>query len=34
LGPETYVHLMAQDYPAGLVGNSGRDGYGEIDRHL
>src|SRR5215211_7490829 len=34
LGPETYVDLMAQYYPAGLVGKSGRDGYGEIDRHL
>src|SRR5215218_10165696 len=34
LGPDTYVDLMAQSYPAGLVGKSGRDGYGEIDRHL
>jgi putative pyruvate formate lyase activating enzyme len=34
LGPDTYVDLMAQYYPAGLVGKSGRDGYGEIDRHL
>jgi putative pyruvate formate lyase activating enzyme len=34
LGPDTYVDLMAQYYPAGLVGRSGRDGYGEIDRHL
>jgi hypothetical protein len=25
---------MAQDYPAGLVGGDGRDGYAEIDRHL
>ena len=34
LGPDTYVDLMAQYYPAGLVGKGGRDGYGEIDRHL
>jgi putative pyruvate formate lyase activating enzyme len=34
LGPDTYVDLMAQYYPAGLVGKNGRDGYGEIDRHL
>jgi putative pyruvate formate lyase activating enzyme len=34
LGPDTYVDLMAQYYPAGLVGKSGREGYGEIDRHL
>jgi putative pyruvate formate lyase activating enzyme len=34
LGPDTYVDLMAQYYPAGLVGGSGRDGYEEIDRHL
>ena len=34
LGPETYVDLMAQYYPAGLVGKGGRDGYSEIDRHL
>jgi putative pyruvate formate lyase activating enzyme len=34
LGPETYVDLMAQYHAAGLVGKSGRDGYGEIDRHL
>jgi putative pyruvate formate lyase activating enzyme len=34
LGPDTYVDLMAQYFPAGLVGRSGRDGYGEIDRHL
>jgi putative pyruvate formate lyase activating enzyme len=34
LGPETYVDLMAQYYPAGLVGKDGRDGYAEIDRHL
>ena len=37
LGPDTYVDLMAQYYPAGLVGKSGRDGrvqFDEIDRHL
>jgi putative pyruvate formate lyase activating enzyme len=34
LGPDTYVDLMAQYYPAGLVGRTGRDGYQEIDRHL
>jgi putative pyruvate formate lyase activating enzyme len=34
LGPDTYVDLMAQYYPAGLVGGDGKDGYGEIDRHL
>jgi putative pyruvate formate lyase activating enzyme len=34
LGPDTYVDLMAQYYPAGLVGRNGRDGYQEIDRHL
>jgi putative pyruvate formate lyase activating enzyme len=34
LGPDTYVDLMAQYYPAGLVGADGRDGYREIDRHL
>jgi putative pyruvate formate lyase activating enzyme len=34
LGPDTYVDLMAQYYPAGLVGRDGRDGYREIDRHL
>jgi putative pyruvate formate lyase activating enzyme len=34
LGPDTYVDLMAQYYPAGLIGRSGRDGYLEIDRHL
>jgi putative pyruvate formate lyase activating enzyme len=34
LGPDTYVDLMAQYYPAGLVGKSGREGYDEIDRHL
>jgi putative pyruvate formate lyase activating enzyme len=34
LGPDTYVDLMAQYYPAGLVGGDGRDGYLEINRHL
>jgi putative pyruvate formate lyase activating enzyme len=34
LGPDTYVDLMAQYYPAGLVGKDGRDSYDEIDRHL
>jgi putative pyruvate formate lyase activating enzyme len=34
LGPDTYVDLMAQFYPAGLVGKDGRDSYPEIDRHL
>jgi putative pyruvate formate lyase activating enzyme len=34
LGPDTYVNLMAQYYPAGLVGREGRDPYREIDRHL
>jgi putative pyruvate formate lyase activating enzyme len=34
LGPDTYVDLMAQYYPAGLVGKGGRDNYDEIDRHL
>ena len=34
LGGDTYVDLMAQYYPAGLVGKDGRDGYAEIDRHL
>jgi putative pyruvate formate lyase activating enzyme len=34
LGPDTYVDLMAQYYPAGLVGKAGRDSYDEIDRHL
>jgi putative pyruvate formate lyase activating enzyme len=34
LAPDTYVNLMAQYYPAGLVGKDGRDGYQEIDRHL
>jgi len=34
LGTGTYVDLMAQYYPAGLVGRNSRDGYAEIDRHL
>jgi putative pyruvate formate lyase activating enzyme len=34
LGPDTYVDLMAQYYPAGLVGRDGKDSYEEIDRHL
>jgi putative pyruvate formate lyase activating enzyme len=34
LGPDTYVDLMAQYYPAGLVGKNVRDGYAEINRHL
>jgi putative pyruvate formate lyase activating enzyme len=34
LGADTYVDLMAQYYPAGLVGRDGRDGYQEINRHL
>jgi putative pyruvate formate lyase activating enzyme len=34
LGPDTYVDLMAQYYPAGLVGKPGRDGYEEINRHI
>ena len=34
LGTGTYVDLMAQYYPAGLVGGNSRDGYAEIDRHL
>ncbi len=34
LGAGTYVNLMAQYYPAGLVGRNGRDGYAEINRHL
>jgi putative pyruvate formate lyase activating enzyme len=33
LGTDTYVDLMAQYYPAGLVGKNSRDGYAEIDRH-
>jgi putative pyruvate formate lyase activating enzyme len=34
LGPDTYVDLMAQYYPAGLVGKAERDPYPEIDRHV
>ena len=34
LGTGTYVDLMAQYHPAGLVGRSQRDGYSEIDRKL
>jgi putative pyruvate formate lyase activating enzyme len=35
LGPDTYVDLMAQYYPAGLVGRTDvRDPYQEINRHL
>ena len=34
LGAGTYVNLMAQYYPAGLVGRNRRDGYAEINRHL
>jgi putative pyruvate formate lyase activating enzyme len=34
LGPDTYVDLMAQYYPAGLVGRDAKEGYREIDRHL
>jgi putative pyruvate formate lyase activating enzyme len=35
LGPDTYVDLMAQYYPAGLVGRTAvRDPYPEINRHL
>jgi putative pyruvate formate lyase activating enzyme len=35
LGPDTYVDVMAQYYPAGLVGRADRrDNYGEIDRRL
>jgi hypothetical protein len=30
----TYVDLMAQYYPAGLVGTNRRDSYEEINRHL
>ncbi len=34
LGTGTYVDLMAQYHPAGLVGRNQRDGYHEIDRQL
>ncbi len=34
LGLDTYVDLMAQYYPAGLVGGERRDAYDEINRHL
>src|SRR5262249_57632587 len=34
LGTGTYVNLMAQYRPAGLVGNDHRDGYHEIARQL
>jgi putative pyruvate formate lyase activating enzyme len=34
LGPGTYVNLMAQYRPAGLVGGNHRDGYHEIGRQL
>jgi putative pyruvate formate lyase activating enzyme len=34
LGTGTYVDLMAQYHPAGLVGTNQRDGYHEIDRQL
>ena len=34
LGPDTYVDLMAQYYPAGVVGRNQRDSYGEINRYL
>lgn len=34
LGADTYVDLMAQYYPAGLVGRNTRDGYTEINRRL
>ncbi len=34
LGAGTYVDLMAQYYPAGLVGTNRRDSYQEINRHL
>ncbi len=34
LGTGTYVNLMAQYRPAGLVGSNHRDGYHEIDRQL
>jgi putative pyruvate formate lyase activating enzyme len=35
LGPDTYVDLMAQYFPDGLVGRPGvRDPYEDIDRHV
>jgi putative pyruvate formate lyase activating enzyme len=34
LGTDTYVNLMAQYRPAGLIGSSHRDGYHEINRRL
>jgi putative pyruvate formate lyase activating enzyme len=34
LSTGTYVDLMAQYYPAGLVGRNQRDDYPEINRHL
>ena len=34
LGTGTYVNLMPQYHPAGLVGSNHRDGYHEIDRQL
>jgi hypothetical protein len=34
LGTGTYVNLMAQYRPAGLVGSNNRDGYHEINRQL
>ncbi len=34
LGTDTYVNLMAQYYPAGLVGRNKRDSYEEINRYL
>jgi putative pyruvate formate lyase activating enzyme len=34
LGRGTYVNLMAQYHPAGLVGRNSRDGYAEINRRL
>jgi len=34
LGTGTYVDLMAQYHPAGLVGRNQRGGYHEIDRQL
>ena len=33
-GTGTYVDLMAQYHPAGLVGTTRRDSYEEINRHL